>query len=94
MRRAPFPEDVPTRTTPYYETAAWIEASHRNGNPHESSLAPPAPRFNPTVNPIGNSKILAQPDYRTRDDNVYSPVVLGGWNISGEPMRTLPSRIR
>ena len=95
MRPTPFPEDVPVKTAPYFNTAAWIVASHRNGNPYDNnvSVAVPAPRFNPPVNPIGITKIPVQPDYRTRDDNAFSPLVMGGWNVSGEPVRSLPSKI-
>ena len=75
MRPLPLAEDVPVRTTPYYDTAAWLEASHRNGFPyahdtlqaeacnvlipyaHDSfyNTVTPAPRFNPTINPIGKT---------------------------------------
>ena len=98
MRPLPLAEDVPVRTTPYYETAAWLEASHRNGFPYAHggffNMVTPAPRFNPTTNPIGKTTITPPPDYRTRDDHAYSPVVMGGWNVSGEPVRTLPRKIQ
>lgn len=97
MRPTPLPEDVPVKTAAYYNTAAWIEASHANGFPHQHpsfyNTVTPAPRFNPTVNPIGKT-VGGEIASRMRDDNAYSPLVMGGWNVSGEPVRTLPGKIR
>lgn len=97
MRPRPLPEDVRARVTPYYETAAWIEATHRNGFPYAHDAffnnVLPAPRFYPTVNPIGRTTIAPLAD-RLRDDNAYSALAMGGWNVSGLPIKTLPSKIR
>lgn len=84
------PEDIPTKTTPYFLTGAWIDASAANGNPHAEmgffNQTTPAPRFLPTVNPQGITVIQTQPEQSSK---TYSAKVIDGWNVSGEYVRTV-----
>lgn len=96
MRPAPLPEDIPTKTTPYYLTSQYIDHTAANGKPHAETgfyaMTTPAPRFNATINPIGITEIPAQPEYRTRDDHAYNARALDGFNVSGEPVRAIPPK--